>query len=800
MGDDTEHRSSKHKRHHDKDKDGEHKSKKRSKHDKDDDRHRDEHRPKKRHDKKVKIIDDDPDEAMWVEKNIDMDGENPLATDIPSVESLKLKSHANVSANDPPLPRTGPAESKLVRDEWMMLPPSAVSVPAAEPSSSKLQIPTGDESFTEDYGEPTQDARTMGGGVDFFSNLGTERKKKKTEDRPDPEKFKISSKELNTNLVQGISLDQYPHSAPKATVPGGPGSNWRMMKLRRVYEAAEEEGKPVEDVALERYGSLDAFEEAKEERQILDEREGRRSSRGGRERDGGRDRERSGRDRDRDQRWMFTDVGGSGASSRSSSFRRPGESGPSTPSPAPSAAPLVNKRVDSLRLPPKGSPLSLSHTPVPSVMTPPPLASGSGKKRLSTEELNRMQARVLRAKLMGTPDAANLEKEYEEEQRRATSGFEVERGNDEEGKTRTRLEVLPTLDSRGRLYDVGAGREDGQTPVPGNRKKKDTFETRDPKTGDIIRYNADDDELTLGEMLRQERFGAGMADQKSLDAELATAITRDGKFEDDLEYMDDNAEKLGRKKMRSDGMKRQFAINDYKKTQKVLASCQLCYGEDDSPPKAPVIAMATRCFLSCTLNQELLEGHCLIVPIQHHLTMLEGDDDLWDEVRNFMKCLMRMFAEEDKGVVFYETVINIKWQKHTFIECMPMPWEEFEQVPAYFKESILASETEWTQHRKLIDFAARPGGFRRAMVPNLPYFMVQFDHKGEKGYGHVIEGTDDAAGAGEGDGAIIGNVLDLEPRRWRRPRRVDLRYSKERVAKFRKKYDKFDWTGMIGKM
>jgi len=44
----------------------------------------------------------------------------------------------------------------------------------------------------------------------------------------------------------------------------------------------------------------------------------------------------------------------------------------------------------------------------------------------------------------------------------------------------------------------------------------------------------------------------------------------------------------------------------------------------------------------------------------------------------------------------------------------------------------------------LIDFSLRPGGFRRAMVPNLPYFMVQFDHKGEKGYGHVIEGSDKA--------------------------------------------------------
>lgn len=64
-----------------------------------------------------------------------------------------------------------------------------------------------------------------------------------------------------------------------------------------------------------------------------------------------------------------------------------------------------------------------------------------------------------------------------------------------------------------------------------------------------------------------------------------------------------------------------------------MASCQFCYGEDDSPPKAPVVAMGTRVYLSCTLTEELLEGHCLIVPIQHHLTMLEADDDVWDEVR-----------------------------------------------------------------------------------------------------------------------------------------------------------------------
>jgi hypothetical protein len=114
------------------------------------------------------------------------------------------------------------------------------------------------------------------------------------------------------------------------------------------------------------------------------------------------------------------------------------------------------------------------------------------------------------------------------------------------------------------------------------------------------------------------------------------------------------------------------------------------------------------------------------------------------------------------------------------------------------------------------------------MVPNLPYFMVQFDYKGEKGYGHVIEGSGDAAGDEEGldegekgggdfprcvffpvntfiiltlsryfAGEIIGNILELEPRRWRRPRRLDFGRNKERIAKFKGGFDRFDWTGSI---
>lgn len=234
------------------------------------------------------------------------------------------------------------------------------------------------------------------------------------------------------------------------------------MRLRRVYEAAEEEGLPVEEVGADRFGSLQAFEEAREERRILDEREGRRG-----DRSRGTDTP-SYFSKDGEKRLMFTDVGGSGGSSRSSSFRRPGgmpESNPSTPSP-PSGMirTLANKRLDSLRLPSQaGSPLAQSHTPIPSVMTPP-AASGSLSRALSPSSLNKLQAKVLRAKLMGMPDAEKLEQEYEVEARKAHGV--------EEGGVRTKVEVLPTLDARGRMYDVGHGKDDGQIQA-GNRKKKE---------------------------------------------------------------------------------------------------------------------------------------------------------------------------------------------------------------------------------------------------------------------------------------------------------------------------------------
>jgi hypothetical protein len=98
---------------------------------------------------------------------------------------------------------------------------------------------------------------------------------------------------------------------------------------------------------------------------------------------------------------------------------------------------------------------------------------------MSIEQLNRLQAKVLRAKLTDDPEAEALEEQYERERAQyddAGGAGPVAAGTlvreDEDGN-QVQVEVLPTLDGQGRLYDVGKGDEDVQSVQGGKRRKKE---------------------------------------------------------------------------------------------------------------------------------------------------------------------------------------------------------------------------------------------------------------------------------------------------------------------------------------
>ncbi|ORX45951.1 hypothetical protein BCR36DRAFT_585421 [Piromyces finnis] len=578
--------------------------------------------------------------------------------------------------------------------------------------------------------------------------LRDEKRKREEEDR---EKRRLNL-ELNPyfkNGGKGVPEDEEEENKPKKPkyTIGDSGSRWRMMKLRKVYEMAEEEGKPVEEIALMRYGSLEEFQEAVHEKEILDQRRSGKSS------NSGNSHHHS------SSAYNSTVKTGGGHFKKPMEYLEKEEKNPS-------------EKSDSI----SQSSQDKNLLSIPMTTIPIPSMNSNEKPVLTKNQLNKLNSKIMKAKLMNSANLKELEEEYERELKR----FEEAKNNSETKQTI----VLPQFNSEGRLQDIGKIDPNAIQQYNKKKPKKEKFETHDEQ-GNRIRYYKNDDKLTLHDLMVQEK----MSNNKDFDKEMAMRISRDAVFSSDLDYLDENAERLSKRKERTEEQKRKVSINDYKRYQEALDKCYYCYNQDKTP-SVPVVSLGNKVYLALPNVIEMVPGHCLIVPMNHVLTTLECEDDVWDEIRNFMKCLIQMFAEEDRAVIFMETVINLRKQRHTVIECIPVSYDDYDDSPAYFKDAIQKESEEWSQHRKIIDTSKN--GFRRSMVKDLPYFHVWFDPN--KGLGHVIENEEFPTWFGK---EVIAGMMDLPANLWRRPKHISSKHNKSRIEAFKKKWDKYDWTKML---
>ena len=96
---------------------------------------------------------------------------------------------------------------------------------------------------------------------------------------------------------------------------------------------------------------------------------------------------------------------------------------------------------------------------------------------MDVSQLNQLEAQVLRAELLQKPEAASLREKWEAAR---------------QGTSEDRVEIVPVMDGHGRLYDLGSSSSDQDT--------------------------------SLAELVRQERYGTGRADERDADAMLAQGI------------------------------------------------------------------------------------------------------------------------------------------------------------------------------------------------------------------------------------------------------------------------------------
>ena len=540
--------------------------------------------------------------------------------------------------------------------------------------------------------------------------------KEKTPPPAEPKRV-LHAREINRNIDEAATASTAEPDVPSERVIsykfGDSGSSWRMTKLKGVYSLAEESSRPVDEIAVERFGSLEDFDDAREEKQELD----RLKTYG----KGYQMKEKPTGELYRSRELQHTTAA-------------PGNNNTSEPEP---------------------------HTPAAAAtVTSPPLDQTA---------LNRLRAQMMKAKLRKAPNAAQLEEEYNRAAANRSSNPPAEQSV-----------VIGAMESR---------------QLAGTRNEVKGVDTKRGRERGTVVANED---MSIDDMVREERRTKHQAGGEGM--RQAERIAKDVKYDDDLDYMDENAEKLAKRVHKSEINLKNMAVGEFQKMNRILENCPLCHHDDTGkPPIAPIISLGTRVFLTLATEPEISPGGAVIVPHSHRTNLLECDDDEWEEIRNFMKSLTRMYHAKGQDVLFYENAAAPHRHLHAGMNAVPIPYEQGATAPAFFKEAFLSADEEWAQHRKIIDTGAkaRDGAgrmaFRKSIAKEMPYFHVWFTLDG--GLGHIVE---DGGRWPKGDvfaREVIGGIVDAEPHlikkqgKWTR--------GDARVEGFKREWRKFDWTRML---
>jgi hypothetical protein len=237
------------------------------------------------------------------------------------------------------------------------------------------------------------------------------------------------------------------------------------------------------------------------------------------------------------------------------------------------------------------------------------------------------------------------------------------------------VHVLPDVDVSGKLLTKSAMLTEHEKAVHDQRAKQKRVDGFGKE-----QYFKDDD-TSLQQMLMRDKIRGPM----DMDANLAASIVSSQKFKvfnEDDEYGQERGggfEHMLRAYESKDSKQSVMQVQQRERSrqmsemQKLNATESNCFYCRQSPKFLGhlVVATGTTCYLALHARA-IADGHCFIAPVDHVVSGSCFDETTADEVRNFKKSLIQMFASIGKDCIFYETVMHIKRNPHACIECVPV--------------------------------------------------------------------------------------------------------------------------------
>ncbi|KAG0547670.1 hypothetical protein BDA96_01G100400 [Sorghum bicolor] len=607
--------------------------------------------------------------------------------------------------------------------------------------------------------KPASSSRAEGSAVGKADNIEKDEAAHEEIMRPNPKELNPYLKDNGTGYPEESTPSNAGSQLLASSVVGDGGASWRLKALKRAKEQAAREGRKLEEVVEERWGSLGdlavsvSASRAAHSHAHLHAIRGRKSGNADNSEECVKGNPEGQLDGSSGRREYLRDV-----SSQHHAMRKP----------KPDSVPWKKRRQNIS---------SEDQALISSAVASLNKFSDDGS---FMEKINNLESKITN---VSTASASADEQRDNEQKSLKESSNKVPLVSAQKLNANQMAAKILQLRMKGkhqeaeqlsREMEVLLENQDTAHEKPGHGKERSSIShTLKPSAADRRRREEDADLHLANKIMHNKQYNMSKS------------------IEDEYDFGDAPTKKD--KRRNKDAHDERRSTNRHMLTQK--ERCLYCF-ENPSRPKHLVVAIGNFSYLMLPQFEPVVPGHCIILPLQHESGTRTVDQNVWGEIRNFKKCLLKMFAQQDKDVVFMETVISLARQRrHCMIECIPVPSEVSSNAPMYFKKAIDEAEEEWTQHemKKVIPTSASRN-LRQVIPENFAYFHVEFGL--DRGFVHVID-DESKFSAGFGLNVIRGMLQLPEEDMHRRRRHESMDNQRQAVASFMKDWEPFDWTKQL---
>ena len=222
-----------------------------------------------------------------------------------------------------------------------------------------------------------------------------------------------------------------------------------------------------------------------------------------------------------------------------------------------------------------------------------------------------------------------------------------------------------------------------------------------------------------------------------------------------------------------------------------LASCTKCIAGKLN--ENSIISESDDVYLAYPYFSGSITDFHLILSTKEHINSSAGvDEEVYDQIRNYMKSIVTFNLNKKMSTVFLEYAQSYSKMGHFEIEAIPIKEKYLDEMKMYYKKAFLDEDEEWSENKKIIDTTSVKGNLSKILNEKFSYVSVDFNAQG--GFLHIVQ--DERSFSAISLKEILSPMLKKQVHEIKYPKKISLNELFQVRENYKKCFEQVDWTNL----